>query len=163
MTSQAPSYHGYRFPPEIISQAVWLYHRFCLSFRDAEDLLAPRSITVTYETIRRWCRTFSPAYARTLRHRRGQMSDTWYLNEVFVNIRGRQQYLWGAVDEDGDVIDILVQSRLNRAGGQPLPDLCPPAWGDHLRVGVPQLGRGWRRRSRHTRADDLVDQKYISE
>ncbi len=114
MTSQAPSYHGYRFPPEIISQAVWLYHRFCLSFRDAEDLLAQRGITVTYETIRRWCRTFAPAYARTLRHRRGRMGDTWYLDEVFVNIRGRQPYLWRAVDEDGDVIDILVQSRRNR-------------------------------------------------
>jgi len=114
MTSQPPSYHGYRFPPEIISHAVWLYHRFCLSFRDAEDLLAQRGVTVTYETIRQWCRTFGPAYARTLRRRRGQMGDTWYLDELFVNIQGRQQYLWRAVDEDGDVIDILIQSRRDR-------------------------------------------------
>jgi putative transposase len=114
MTSQSPSYHGYRFPPEIISHAVWLYHRFCLSFRDAEDLLAQRGVTVTYETIRQWCRTFGPAYARTLRRRRGRMGDTWYLDELFVNIRGQQQYLWRAVDEDGDVIDILVQSRRDR-------------------------------------------------
>ena len=114
MTSQSPSYHGYRFPPEIISHAVWLYHRFCLSFRDAEDLLAQRGITVTYETIRQWCRTFGPAYARTLRRRRGQMGDTWHLDELFVTIQGRQQYLWRAVDEDGDMIDILVQSRRDR-------------------------------------------------
>ncbi len=114
MTSQLPSYHGYRFPPEIIGHAVWLYHRFCLSFRDAEDLLAQRGITVTHETIRQWCRTFGPAYARTLRRRRGRMGDTWYLDELFLKIQGRQQYLWRAVDEDGDVIDILVQSRRNR-------------------------------------------------
>ena len=67
MTSQVPCYHGYRFPPEIISHAVWLYHRFALSFRDVENLLAQRSITVTYETIRQWCLTFGPSYARTLR------------------------------------------------------------------------------------------------
>ncbi len=114
MTSQLPSYHGYRFPREIISHAVWLYHRFGLSFRDAEDLLAQRAITVTYETIRQWCRTFGPVYARTLRRRRGRMGDTWHLDELFVNIQGRQQYLWRAVDEDGDVLDILVQSRRNR-------------------------------------------------
>ncbi len=114
MTIQAPNYHGYRFPPEIISHAVWLYHRFCLSFRDAEDLLAQRGITVSYEAIRQWCRTFGPEYARTLRRRRGRMGDTWHLDELFVNIQGRQQYLWRAVDQDGDVIDILVQSRRDR-------------------------------------------------
>jgi putative transposase len=114
MNHAAPSYHGYRFPPEIISHAVWLYHRFCLSFRDAEDLLAQRGITVSYEAIRQWCRTFGPQYARALRRRRGRMGDTWYLDELFVNIQGRQQYLWRAVDEDGDVIDMLVQSRRDR-------------------------------------------------
>ena len=114
MTSHLPSYHGYRFPPEIISHAVWLYHRFGLSFRDAEDLLAQRGITVTYETIRQWCRNFGPAYARTLRRRRGRMGDTWHLDELFVTLQGRQHYLWRAVDEDGDVLDILVQSRRNR-------------------------------------------------
>ena len=118
MTSYAPSYHGYRFPPEIISHAVWLDHRFCLSFRDTEDLLAQRGITVSYETIRQWCRTFGLAYARTLRRRRGRMGDTWYLDELFVNIQGRQQYLWRAVDEDGDVIDILVQSRRDRRAAE---------------------------------------------
>ena len=114
MNSLAPNYRGYRFPPEIISHAVWLYHRFGVSFRDVEDLLAQRGITVSYEAIRQWCRTFGPAYARTLRRRQGQLGDTWYLDEVFVTIRGRQQYLWRAVDQDGDLIDVLVQSRRNR-------------------------------------------------
>ena len=114
MTSHVPSYHGYRFPSEIISHAVWLYHRFGLCFRDAEDLLAQRGVTVTYETIRQWCQTFGPDYARTLRRRRGRMGDTWYLDELFVTIRGRRQYLWRAVDQDGDVIDILVQARRDR-------------------------------------------------
>ena len=114
MTSPPPSYRGYRFPPEIISHAVWLYHRFGLSFRDVEDLLAERGVTVTYEAIRQWCRTFGFDYARRLRRRRGRMGNTWYLDELFVKIQGRQQYLWRAVDEDGDTIDILVQSRRNR-------------------------------------------------
>ena len=104
MSSQPISYRGYRFPPDIISHAVWLYHRFSLSFRDVEDLLAERGITVTYEAIRQWCRTFGIDYARRLRHRRGRMGDTWYLDELFVKIQGRQQYLWRAVDEDGDAI-----------------------------------------------------------
>ena len=114
MTNESPSYRGYRFPPDIISHAVWLYHRFGLSFRDVEDLLAQRGVSVTYESIRRWCSTFGLDYARRLRRRRGRMGDTWYLDEVFVKIQGRQQYLWRAVDEDGDAIDILVQSRRNR-------------------------------------------------
>ena len=114
MPSQSPSYHGYRFPSEIISHAVWLYHRFALSFRDVEDLLAQRSITGTYETIRQWGLTFGPSYARALRRRRGRLGDTWHLDELFVTLNGRLQYLWRAVDEDGDVLDILVQSRRHR-------------------------------------------------
>jgi len=112
MTSPSPSYRGYRFPPAIISHAVWLSHRFGLSFPDVEDLLAERGITVTYEAIRQWCRTFGLDYARRLQHRRGRQGDTWHLDELFVKIQGRQQYLWRAVD--GDVLDILVQSRRNR-------------------------------------------------
>ena len=114
MSQQPSRYRGCRFPPEIIAHAVWLYHRFGLIFRDVEDLLAERGITVTYETIRQWCLTFGLDYARRLRARRGRMGDTWHLDEVFVKIQGWQQYLWRAVDEDGDVIDILVQSRRNR-------------------------------------------------
>ncbi len=80
MNDDALSYRGYRFPPEIISHAVWLYHRFCLSFRDAEDLLAQRGVAVTYETIRQWCKSFGPQYARRLRRRRGRMGDIWALS-----------------------------------------------------------------------------------
>ena len=109
-----PSYRGYRFPPEIISHAVWLYHRFALSFRDVEDVLARRGVEVTYEAIRKWCRRFGPEYAGRLRRRHGRLGATWHLDEVFVTIQGRQQYLWRAVDEDGDVLDILVQPRRNR-------------------------------------------------
>ena len=114
MTGPSPSYRGYRFPPEIISHAVWLYHRFCLSFRDVEDLLAQRGVTVSYETIRHWCQTFGLDYARQLRRRRGRLGDTWYLDEVFVTFHGRRHSLWRAVDQDGDVLDILVQSRRDR-------------------------------------------------
>ena len=113
-----PSYRGYRFPPNIISHGVWLYHRFSLSFRDVEDLLAERGITVTYETIRQWCATFGRDYARRLRRRRGRMGDTWHLDEVSVRIQGPLHYPWRAVDEDGDVIDILVQSRRNRRAAE---------------------------------------------
>jgi len=85
--NSAPSYRGYRFPPEIISNAVWLYHRFCLSFRDVEDLLAERGITVSYETIRHWCRKFGTEYARRLKRREGRLGDRCYLDELFVNIQ----------------------------------------------------------------------------
>ena len=118
MKNSTPSYHGFRFPPELISHAVWLYHRFCLSFRDVEDLLAERGITVTYETIRQWCRRFGPGYARRLKRRQGRLGDSWHLNELFVTIRGRRQYLWRAVDQDGDVIDILVQPRRDRRAAE---------------------------------------------
>jgi putative transposase len=110
MTTNTPNYHGYRFPPDIISHAVWLYHRFCLSFRDVEDLLAQRGIIVSYETIRQWCRKFSAEYARILKRRRNRLGDIWHLDELFVTIQGQRQYLWRAVDQDGDVIDILLQS-----------------------------------------------------
>ncbi len=114
METKKPSYHRHRFPSEIISHAVWLYHRFCLSFREVEELLAERGITVTYETIRQWCQKFGPAYARKLKKRQGRLGDTWHLDEVFVAIQGKQQYLWRAVDQDGDTIDILVQRRRNK-------------------------------------------------
>jgi transposase-like protein len=100
--------------PAIISHAVWLYYRFTLSFRDVEDLLAHRGITVSYESIRHWCETFGLAFARRLRHRAWPVGDTWHLDELFVTIRGQRQYLWRAVDQDGDVIDILLQPRRDR-------------------------------------------------
>ena len=113
MNSQ-PNYHGHRFPPLIISHAVWLYHRFTLSFRDIEALLAERGVIVSYESIRQWCRKFGPGYARTLKRRQGRLGDTWYLDELFITIQGQRHYLWRAVDQDGDTIDILVQRRRDR-------------------------------------------------
>ncbi len=111
MSTQPSPYRGYRFPPEIISYAVWLYHRFCLSFRDVEELLAERGVTVSYEAVRQWCLKFGQEFARKLRHRQGRLGDTWHLDEVFISIQGKRHYLWRAVDQDGDVLDILVQQR----------------------------------------------------
>ena len=90
---------------------MWLYHRFSLSFRDVEDLLAERGITVSYEAIPLWCLRFGPQYARRLKQRQGRLADTWHPDELFVSIQGCRQYLWRAVDQDGDVIDIFLQLR----------------------------------------------------
>ena len=114
MKTQPNSYKGYRYSGEIISHTVWLYHRFTLSFRDIEDLLAERGIVVTYETIRQWCQKFGLNYAKNLRKKQQRLGDTWFMDEVFLNIKGQRQYLWRAVDQDGDVVDILVQSRRNK-------------------------------------------------
>ena len=107
-------YRGHRFPPEIISHAVWLYHRFTLSLRDVEDLLAERGIKVSYEAIRSWCHKFGPEYSRTLRRRQGRLGDIWHVDEMFITIRGERHYLWRAVDQDGDVLDILVTRHRNK-------------------------------------------------
>ena len=104
-------YRGHRFLSAIISHAVWLYHRFSLSLRDIEDLLAERGVTVSYEAIRKWCVQFGPAYARALRRRQGWLGDIWHVVEVFISIRGERRYLWRAEDQAGDVLDILVTRR----------------------------------------------------
>ena len=108
------TYKGHRFPPEIISYSIWLYHRFSLSFRDVEDLLAERGIKVSYEAIRCWCIKFGPTYARSMRRKQGRLGDIWHVDEMFVKINGERHYLWRAVDQDGDVIDILVTKRRDR-------------------------------------------------
>src|SRR4030095_14404785 len=107
MSIRNPDYRGYRFPSELISYAVWLYHRFCLSFRDVEELLAHRGVTVSYEAVRLWCLKFGPAFAKKLRYRQGRSGDTWHLGEVCVSIQGKRHDLWRAVDHDGDVLDVL--------------------------------------------------------
>jgi putative transposase len=109
-----PCYKGYRFPAEIISHAVWLYFRFSLSYRDVEELMAVRGIVLTYETVRQWCRTFAQQYANQLRRRHARTGDKWHLDEVFLTINGKLHYLWRAVDQQGNVLDILVQSRRNK-------------------------------------------------
>ncbi len=108
------SYSGYRFPPEIIHQAIWLYRRFSLSFRDIEDLLAERGITVSYETVRRWVNHFGPLIAADLRKRWPKPHTTWHLDEVYLKIDGRHVYLWRAVDAEGEVLDVLVQAKRDR-------------------------------------------------
>jgi putative transposase len=110
----ANPYKNHRFPAEIISHAVWLYFRFCLSYRDVEELLFARGILVTYEAIRKWCRTFGHSYANKLRHRRPRPGDKWHRDEVFLNIHGERHYRWRAVDQDGHVLDILVQRRRDK-------------------------------------------------
>jgi putative transposase len=105
------SYKGHRYPAEIIAHCVWLYHRFPLSFRKVEELMLVRGVLVSSETIRQWCAKFGPEYACRLRRRRPRPGDMWHLDEVFLTINGRGQYLWRAVDQDGNVLDILVQPR----------------------------------------------------
>jgi putative transposase len=107
-------YKRHRFPAEIISHCVWLYFRFCLSYRDVEELMAARGIILTYEAVRYWCRKFGQAYANRLRHRRPRPGDKWHLDEVFLTLQGKRYYLWRAVDQDGHVLDILVQRRRDK-------------------------------------------------
>ena len=107
-------YKNHRFPGEIISHGVWLYYRFTLSYRDVEELLFERGITVSHEAVRQWCRKFGQDYANRLKRRRAQPGDKWHLDEVFLTINGERHYLWRAVDQDDNVLDILVQSRRNK-------------------------------------------------
>ncbi|CAO3437765.1 transposase [Azospirillum endophyticum] len=110
-TRPDPRYAGYRYPAEIIATAVWLYFRFPLSLRMVEELLAARGITVSYETVRQWARKFGPEIATRLRRRVPRRGDKWHLDEVVLTIGGRKHHLWRALDQDGFVLDVLVQSR----------------------------------------------------
>ena len=114
----AARYKGYRFPIEVIGHAVWLYHRFALSLRDVEELLLARGVVVSHETVRSWCARFGPDYAKKLRRRRPRPGDKWHLDEVFITINGATHYLWRAVDQDGEVLDILVPSKRNRTAAK---------------------------------------------
>jgi len=115
MNTSISSYKRHRFPSEIIQYAVWLYHRFNMSHRDIEDLLAERGIEVSYESIRLWCNKFGPHFARRLKRRHQGYGDTFYMDEMFVKIRGQQKYLWRAVDQDGEVVDVFLQTRRDGA------------------------------------------------
>ena len=129
MKSNRSRYSGYRFPSQIISYAVWAYHRFCLSFRDVEDLLAERGIIVSYETIRQWCEKFGLDYARKLKRREGRLGDHWHLDEVF-RINGQQRYLWRAVDQDGDFTMYLNPNSLQIVQGKAEASLAKAKPGD---------------------------------
>jgi putative transposase len=110
MATVVPSYKGFRYPVEIISHCVWLYHRFPLSFREVEEMMLERGVVVSHETVRQWCGKFGQIYANGLRRRRPRPGDKWHLDEVFIKIGGKTHYLWRAVDQDGNVLDILVAS-----------------------------------------------------
>ncbi|MDJ0346604.1 IS6 family transposase [Streptomyces sp. H10-C2] len=112
------SYRGFRYPPEIISHCVWLYHRFPLSFREVEEMMLERGIVVSYETVRQWARKFGPLYAATLRRRQLRPGDKWHLDEVFLKVNGELKYVWRAVDADGNVLDILVTDRRDKAAAR---------------------------------------------
>src|SRR6266851_8966887 len=114
MRNSVSLYHRQRFPAEIIGHCVWLYFRFALSFRDVEEMLAMRGVSLTYETVREWCHKFGQTYANRLRHRSPRPGDRWHLNEVFLKINGRLHYLWRAVDQDGDVLDTMVQRKKDK-------------------------------------------------
>jgi putative transposase len=108
-------YRRHRFPGEVISHCVWLYYRFCLSYRDIELIMAERGIVLTYETVRDWCPKFGPYFANELKQRnRKKIGSKWHLDEVFIKINGEQHYFWRAVDENGVVIDVLVQPKRDR-------------------------------------------------
>ena len=111
MKRSSTMYKRHRFPPEIIQYAVWLYYRFNLSCRDIEDLLAERGIAVSYESIRLWCNKFGLKYVRRLKKKHQGFGDTFFIDEVFVKIDGKQHYLWRAVDQDGEVVDVFLQRR----------------------------------------------------
>jgi len=113
MTTSPSPHRGFRFPAEVIEHAVWLYRCFSLSLRDVELILAARGVVVSYESIREWGLRFGRLFAGTLKRRRPRPGDKWFMDEVFLRIRGKLHYLWRAVDEDGHVLDILVQSRRN--------------------------------------------------
>ncbi len=114
------SFKRHRFPPEIIAHAIWLYARFTLSFRDVEELLAERGMDVSYESVRRWFLKFGSEIAANLRRNRPRPSDYWHLDEMVIGIRGKRYWLWRAVDNEGEVLDFLVQSRRNTKAAKKL-------------------------------------------
>ena len=113
-------YAGYRFPPEIIGYAVWLYFRFPLSLRMVEEMLAARGIVVSHETVRQWALTFGQTFANEIRRRLPRGGDKWHLDEVVIKIAGKTHWLWRAVDQHGIVLDVLVQSRRNATAAKRL-------------------------------------------
>src|SRR5689334_16374421 len=118
MTTLPSPYRGFRFPAEVVEHAVWLYHCFSLSLRDVETILAARGLAVSYESIREWGLRFGRLFANALKRRRPRPGDKWFVDEVFIRIRGKLHHLWRAVDQDGHVLDILVQSRRSAKAAQ---------------------------------------------
>ena len=115
------SFKRHRFPPDAIRLAVWLYYRFTTSLRDVEEMLAERGKDTTYETVQRWANKFGPAIAANIRRRRGRADTVWHLDEMVVRINGKRMFMWRAVDKEGEVLEVLVQKRRNKAAALKLP------------------------------------------
>src|ERR671910_1847592 len=118
MPSTKSPYAGYRYPPEIISHAVWLYFRFPLSLRMVEEMLAARGIDVSHETVRQWGLKFGQAFANQIRRRLPRAGDQWHLDEVQIKVAGKKHWLWRAGDQDGVVLGVLVPSRRGKRAAQ---------------------------------------------
>ncbi len=150
MNTTTALYRRHRFPAEIISHCVWLYFRFCLSYRDLEEMMLVRGVWVTYEAIRQWCQKFGQTFATELRRRRPRPGDKWHLDEVFVKINGQPHYLWRAVDQAGIVLDILVQphrdkvaAKYRRGNNVPLSTRLPGPPDSSIGGERPQSGGEW--------------------
>ena len=129
------SYKGHRYPVEIISHCVWLYYRFALSLRDISEMMLERGVVVSHETVRQWCAKFGQGYANQLRRRRPRPGDKWHLDEVFIRINGKHHYLWRAVDQDGNVLDVrsspaetLWPPRSSSGGSSRDCSMCRACW-----------------------------------
>ena len=105
-------YQRYRYHSSIISHCVWLYYRFTLSYSDIKLIMMKKGISVTYESIRYWSLKFGKIYAKRIKKTK-QYGDYVYMDEVFCKIQGKRVYLWRAVDQDGQTIDVLVQEKRN--------------------------------------------------
>ncbi|CAO3408587.1 Mobile element protein [Azospirillum largimobile] len=114
------SYAHHQFPPAIIRHAIWFYLRFTLSYRDVEELLAERGIEVSYETVRHWVLKFGPAIAGNLRRLRPKSSPRWHLDEMVIRVSGKLMYLWRAIDDEGEVLEVLVQPQRDKAAARKL-------------------------------------------
>src|SRR4051812_20039299 len=136
-------YAGYRFPPEVISHAVWLYFRFPLSLRMVEEMLAARGIIVSHESVRQWALKFGQHFANQIRRRLPAAGDKWHLDEVVLKIAGKKHWLWRAGDQDGLVLDILVQSRRDKGCQAPAPQAAEAAMPGAARDDHRQAGQLW--------------------
>mgnify|MGYP000586743768 CR=1 FL=1 len=131
---------GFRFPRSVIGYAVWAYHRFTLSLRDVEDLLASRGIQVSYETVRDWVARFGGQFAARIRHERSGLANKWHLDEVVISIKGKKHWLWRAVDANGDVLDIVVQSRRHTSAAKRFFRKLFRCWGQPRALVTDKLG-----------------------
>lgn len=166
MSSTTISYKDHRFPPQIIAHAVWLYFRLPLSLRLFEEMLLEHGIVVSYETIRRWAGKFRTAYARQLRRKKASQKDIWHLDEVVISIGGRKHWLWRAVDQDGHVLDEIVQPRCRYQGCQAIADQAAEEAGSvaqahhHRQTALIRRGKSgcdaWRRTSIAQKAEQSL-------